>query len=177
MFALTAAVVFFGCMSLLNLVLFVGLVRRLRAGSAGHDSSAGSSAGRSAHVTGIPIGASAPDLGVESLAGRSQLIGIFSTDCGACPDYLPRFRSRATKFDGAAVAILGGSAAKHDIYREQLGSQVTVIADVGAGPMASGPLAAAFEVTKWPSFFIVGPDGLVTASGPDGVRLPVPVAA
>lgn len=177
MYALTVAVVFFSCITLLNLVLFVGLVRRLRSDSTNTGALGGPVTGMPSKVSGLAPGKSAPDLGVAAAAGRDQLVGVFSTDCGACPDYLPRFKSRATSFDGAAIAILGGSAAKHDTYKEQLGPQVITLSDIGAGPMASGPLTEAFEVTSWPSFFIVGPDGIVKASGPDGVQLPVPIAA
>lgn len=167
MYAIVTATVLFGIITLLNLVLTVGLVRKLRAEPvhAAHSSGTGSGG----QPGGLHLGDAAPDLGAFATAGGRTLVGIFSTDCGACPDYLPRFRQRAESFDGAAVAILGGKAPKVDQYRDALGSQVVLVPDAGDGPMASGALTAGFEITVWPSFFLLDEDGTVTAAGTSDV--------
>lgn len=164
MYVLTALVVFFSGITLLNLVLTVGLVRRMRqADSHGHDS-AGEQQG------GLKPGEAAPSLDLaDARAERRTLLGFFSTDCPACPGHLPGFREAADHFDGSAAAVLSGRSEKYELLESGLGGAVQPLYERGDAHMGAGPIIEGFKVDSWPSFFLLDPDGKVEAVGLDAL--------
>ena len=164
MYVLTAVVVFFAGVTLLNLVLTVGLVRRMRTTGGGHEHPEG--------VTqrGLQPGESAPALGLEDVTGeRGTLLAFFSTDCSACPRHLPRFLEAVRGYRGSVAAVLSGRAEKYEFYESELADGVRLAYERGETTMGSGPLISAFGIKSWPAFFLLDPDGKVTAVGLDAL--------
>ena len=168
MYILTAVVVLFCGITLINLVVTVGLVRRLRDGNFGDS-------GPEGNFGGLQPGDAAPDLGLPTEPGLRTFVGFFSTDCKTCPDYLPRFRARAAGFEGRSIAVVSGRAAKYEEYREALGPGILVAEHRGDQHMGSGPLISGFDVQSWPSFFLVAANGNVSATGAKLLDQPFPV--
>jgi len=170
MYILTAVVVLFCGITLIDLVVTVGLVRRLRDGDFG-------SSGPEGNFGGLQPGDAAPDLGLPAEPGLRTFVGFFSTDCKTCPDYLPRFRARAAGFEGRSVAVVSGRAPKYEEYRAALGPGILVAEHRGEQHMGSGPLISGFDVQSWPSFFLVAANGNVSATGTKLLDQPFPVAS
>lgn len=175
--ALSAALVLVGLISLLNLLLTLGLVRRMRelesrpAATAprpsGFVAGPGTAVGPRAtvDVTGRPVPLPDP--------ASLTVIGFFATDCPSCADSMPGFLTRAA---GAgpdrAIAVVTGARDDEDRYVRRLAPTVPVVAD-----QAADELAAAFRVRAYPAFVLLGPDGTVRASGLSLDDLPVTVPA
>lgn len=171
MYILTAVVALFCGISLVHLVFTVALVRRLRAG--GFSDGAG---GPDVNFGGLQPGDAAPDIRAPDAPPARSFVGFFSTDCKTCPTYLPRFRARAGGFEGRAVAVVSGRADHYATYRDALGPDVIVIEHRGEQHMGTGPLITGFNVQSWPSFFLVGSNGHVVATGAKLLDQPFPVA-
>ena len=173
MTVLAIAVTLFGALSLFNLLLMLGLARRLRQGSAepahaaapfpaGTVTSTGGSSKAPALSPGTPL-PHAAELGHE---GRPLLVGLFSSTCKACPEHLPRFREFAEAFPGDAVAVLNGEPAALKSYVAALGPGIRTVTDT----TADGLISDAVELRAWPSFIIADAAGGVRTTGLD-VRL------
>lgn len=171
-YVLTAVVVLFSGVTVLNLVLTVGLVRRMRQDHAHGDHAAGPA------QSGLQPGAPAPLLSTADAGeDRRVLLAFFSTDCSACPEHLPGFRDAATAFGGAVLAVLSGRAQKYGFYESELDGAAELRYERGETPMGSGPTISAFGVRTWPSYFLLDADGTVTAVGLDALERSRTVAA
>ena len=150
-----------------NLVLTVGLIRRMRR-----------SDDHSAHGTRpvpelLPGTAAPAELG--PVAGRT-VVGVFSTECSVCPEQLPDFAEVAREFvrEGAnAVAVLSGEPERLGAYREALGEAPTIIEDCGDGPMGSGPVNRGLRIRALPSYVLLDASGRVEAVGLSLAELPL----
>jgi hypothetical protein len=165
---LTAAVVAVGLVCLLDLVLSVGVIRRLRV-HADHLNrllQVGGPAG------GVPVGetvgaftATTIDgeaVSRELLAGQT-LVGFFSPGCQPCAAQLPRFVDYArasSRRPGRVLAVVDTDGEDGKDYVERL-SRVGPVVVEGH----DGPLQAAFRVTSFPMLYLVGDGGVVVASG------------
>ena len=163
MYVLIALVVLLGGIALVDLVLTVGLVRRLRQFAEGAGSNHGP--GPVAQTTGLQRGAAAPDLGIPDAVGVPALVAFLSTDCSACSDYVPEVRAFAAEFPGIVVAVLSGRAPKYEKYRAALGGRVRVVEYSGRLSAEDDSLINGFEVRSWPSFYMVAADGTVVGTG------------
>ncbi|WP_157436176.1 TlpA disulfide reductase family protein [Actinospica robiniae] len=174
MTVLAIAVTLFGVLSLFNLLLALGLARKLRQGSAepahahapfpagAFASTGGGSSKAPALSAGTPL-PHASELGHD---GRPLLVGFFSSTCKACPEHLPRFREFAETFPGDAVAVLNGDPDALKSYVAALGPGIRNVSDT----TAHGLLSDAVELRAWPSFVIADAGGGVRTTGLD-VRL------
>ncbi|WP_067830078.1 TlpA family protein disulfide reductase [Actinomadura kijaniata] len=161
---LVAAVVLLAVLSLFNLLLTLGVVRRLRRREGETDLI-------------LPAGAAVPEFAAVTAAGETltrdslsgAVVGFFSPDCGACEAQLPKFAQLAAGH--RAVAVLHGGEAETRAHRAVLGEAAEVVVEETGGPMGK-----AFAVSAYPTFALVGPDGTVTASSFDVDRLPLPRA-
>jgi hypothetical protein len=180
---LVVLVVLVGAVAVLNLLLTVGVIRRLRQHSERLSTmsaidapmgemvlSAGERVGEFAESTtdGEPVSR-------ELLSGQT-LVGVFSPDCGACKEQLPKFVSRAAQFAGGrgqVLAVLTGDAEQVEPYRQQLAPVARVVIEA---PM-DGPVASALKVQGWPAYAVLDGAGMVVASGFSIDRLPVVTAA
>ncbi|WP_131737252.1 peroxiredoxin family protein [Actinomadura roseirufa] len=166
---LVAAVVLVGALGLLNLLLTLGVLRRLRA-RAGTSPGGMPSAGTSPALgPGAPVGeftavTSAGDpVSDETLSG---LVGFFSADCDACHALLPGFVERARALGAENVlAVIGG----HD---PETVATLTPVARVILAEPDGGPVARAFRNVWTPSLYMVGEDRRIVASGARFEELP-----
>jgi Redoxin len=170
--ALLVAVLLLTALTVFNLVLVLGVVRRLRA----YETRLGNLAEPPPVSTAMPgepvadFAASTVDgqrLDRASLRGRT-LIGFFSPDCPACHERLGDFRATAARHPGDVLAVVvddGGDVAP---VVGALGGTagVTVVVED-----PDGPVARAFGVRGFPAFVLVGDGGVVESVG---YQVPVP---
>jgi thiol-disulfide isomerase/thioredoxin len=165
-FALWAAVFVLALLSLLNLMLAVGVIRRLRdhtqrldslyerTGNPGSGLEAGEVAGEFEATT-----SEGETLSAASL-GERTLIGFFSPSCGPCKELAPKFAEAAAGRDGVIAVIAG--------FPEEMGDMLdllTPVAKIVSGAPDGGPLAKAFGVEAFPRVFLVDETRTVLAAG------------
>lgn len=175
---LIAAMVLTGMLSVLNLVLTVGVVKRLRehTGILADAANPGTAIG-----AGEPVGEFATStVDGESLV-KADLVGdtlvaFFSTTCEPCEEKLPKFIDFARTLHGGrdqALAVVVGdpSLASWQIADLALVARVVV-------EETDGAVSTAFGVRGYPTVLQVGPgrDGQLVVTE-DKVRLDTPVPA
>lgn len=163
---LTAALVLLGLLTISNLLLTIGIVRRLREHTAQLASLDSAGIGDIA----LPSGSTVQDFtshttdGVEvslSSLPADALVSFFSPSCSACKERLPEFVAYAASHPAdrdSFLAVVAGPAGGNDDLTEQLRPVARVIAEPDQGPVQK-----AFGVTGYPAFVAVK-DGRVTAS-------------
>ncbi|MFF5227959.1 TlpA family protein disulfide reductase [Dactylosporangium sp. NPDC000521] len=170
--ALLVAVLLLTALTLFNLVVVLGVVRRLRA----YENRLGDLA-EPPPVSTATVGEPVADFSASTVDGRrvdrssltgQTLIGFFSPDCPACHERLGDFRAAAARHPGDVLAVVvddGGDPAP------------VVGALTGAGGVAviledpEGPVAGAFGVRGFPAFVLVRDGGVVESVG---YQVPVP---
>lgn len=178
---LAAAVVLVGAIAALDLLLTVGVVRRLREQAdtlRELRTTAGADPGGEVILA---VGGTVADFTASTVSGRildrdgltgATLVGFFSPHCEPCRERLPQFVAYATGFDGAVVAVAAGDPTETaDLVAELAGvAEVVVQAE-------NGPLEKAFGVQGYPALCLLEPGGRVVASGYGLDSLPVPTSA
>ena len=145
------AVVALSLLCLGNLLLTLGLARRIR---------------EEPPAVLLPPGAL-----VDVPLDPPTLVGFFSPGCGPCQERLPDFVARARKAPaGRTLAVVVGDDG--DAMVEQLTGVADVIVEA-----RGGALATAFGVKGFPAFALVGDGGRIEASGTDLTSMPHLVAA
>jgi hypothetical protein len=177
---LTAAGVLAMALCLVNLLLIVGVVRRLRE----HET-------RLAELQELrpamgprflPVGSGVPEFSSatidgkvvshRTLAGGRSVIAFLQSNCRPCHDRLPALRALAAEMPGGRERVMavvtgdGGAAEMIDGLREAV--------QVVSGAQAA-PVVRAFEVTGFPTFYAIE-GGEVRAAGADPRHMAVPVA-
>lgn len=155
MIVLATAVTLFGALSLLNLLLTLGLARRLR-----QSSSLLRPADAELLLPRLGLGAPLPLADRVGQGSRPLLVGFFSAGCKACPDHVAPFRAYAEGFPGEAVAILEGGPEADAKYGPGLGDGIRLVSNATEGE----PLSVAFGLRAWPSFVIVDETGRVRST-------------
>jgi hypothetical protein len=176
------AVVALSLICLLDLVLTVGVVRRLREHAAALDELTGAPA-----EVMKPAGTSIADYAATTVDGEPiarellagpTLVGFFSPRCGPCRERLPEFVARAAGTPaGRVLAVVVGNdrdgAAGGD-------GQAMVAALAGAAPVVlerpGGAVGTAFGVRGFPAFGLVDASGRLVASGAELSSIPLLVA-
>ncbi|MEU0484001.1 hypothetical protein ABZ260_33065 [Streptosporangium sp. NPDC006013] len=168
---LAAAAVLIGLLVVTNLILTVGVVRRLRehtaelaalrnGDSGGSDVAmpAGSSVGGfdATSVAGLPV--------TLATLGDRPLVGFFSPHCQPCKERLPEFIEHATSRPGGRDAVLAVAVGAEEETAE-LVELLRPVATIVVEP-DRGPVQQAFAVTGFPAFVLVE-GGVVVASGFD----------
>ncbi|MBD2891595.1 hypothetical protein amrb99_05010 [Actinomadura sp. RB99] len=174
---LVAAVVLLGVACLLNMLLTMGILRRLRA-DAGRPAAAdlpfelgpGASIGEFAAVTtdGEPVDH-------DVLGG---VVAFLSADCPACHDLLPELVERARRLDRDDVLVVVGGDDPETVRT------LNPVARVVAAEADGGPVARAFRNTWTPALYLVGDRRVLATAGrvgdlpdPPGARRPSGQAA
>ncbi|TDD84924.1 peroxiredoxin family protein [Actinomadura rubrisoli] len=156
---LTAAVVLVGLISVVNLMLTLALVRRLRAGEkaptaphAGPPVALGPGSRPAGFMT---MTTADEPVSSEDLTG---LVGFFSAGCDPCHALAPRFaeHARAVGRDGV-LAVVGGDDA-------ELVAALAPVARVVVEDF-DGPVAMAFKNDWTPALYLIGDDQSVVAAG------------
>ncbi|WP_213452002.1 TlpA family protein disulfide reductase [Rhizomonospora bruguierae] len=167
--ALFVAVLFLAALTLFNLIVVLGVVRRLRS----YETRLGAVAEPplvSTMAAGEQVGdftASTVDDRVVSRAslGGPTLVGFFSPNCPACHERLGDFRAAADGHPGDVLAVVvrdGGDVAP--VLSALAGTDVVI-------EEPEGPLARAFGVRGFPAFIAVREEGVVESVG---FQVPVP---
>lgn len=159
-----------GAVAVLNLLLTVGVIRRLRQHNERLARLAdlgeppppamigeGEQIGEFAATTtdGEPVS--------RDLLSGQTLVGVLSPTCSACKERLPEFVSRAQTFPGGrgqVLAVLAGDPEQVEPYREQLAPVARVVIE----PPMDGPIAAALKVQGFPTFAVLDVEGTVVTS-------------
>ncbi|MET9343729.1 hypothetical protein [Nonomuraea sp. NPDC003804] len=121
---LVAAVVLVGVLCLFNLLLTLGVLRRLRE----HTAELEQLAGRSmlmAYDPGVLVGRTLPEV-----AAGARLVGFFDVGCSTCHERAPQFAEAAGK--QPALAVISGDGAKVDDLLAVLGGAASVITGADA---------------------------------------------
>ncbi len=166
---LAGAMVVFGLLTLLNVALTVGVIRRLRehtAALAALPAGGGDVGGDVALSAGSTVGAftAVDNQGVPvslSTLGTRPLVGFFSPSCGPCKERMPEFIEYAGTRPGGRHGILAvavGTPEETADMVERLGAVATVVIEPDQGPVQK-----AFAVSGFPAVVLVE-DGRVAAS-------------
>ena len=163
-----AALVLFGALVVVNLVLTLGIVRRLRehADLIGRALSGEATADPDAGYFIMRAGSPLPAFSATTVDGAVApntgplLIGFFSSTCSACVQRLPGFIEYAKAFDGRVLGVAVGMPEDVRGIIEDLRPVADVVTE-----LEEGPLAKALKVEGLPAMATVDADGIVTASG------------
>lgn len=164
---LIAFVAVVGVLCAVDLVLSVGIIRRLREHSEalaalrrgpGVMAPAGSAVGPFTAVT--TDGETVSD---DTLTGTPTLVGVFSPGCPACAERMPSFVDAAKNRAGgrsSVLAVLAGREEDVAAERAALEPVARVVID-GSG----GGLTRALSVSGFPAFALVDASRTILASG------------
>ncbi|WP_179266532.1 TlpA family protein disulfide reductase [Asanoa hainanensis] len=173
---LSAAVALVGALCLFDLVLSLGVIRRLREQTHLINQLAASTTGTTA-----PVGATVEEFAATTTSGRvvsrasteeRTLVGFVSPSCAPCQELLPAFEGYARGFAGAVVSVVVGEPDEASEYARRLGQLGEVVVEPSGGPMAT-----AFGVGGLPALCVVDARGRVVASSATVETLPTPVPA
>jgi peroxiredoxin len=177
---LIAAVVVVGALCLVDLLLTLGVIRRLREHTELLSARSGPSMPEQATITAgdRPAAFTAEDTDGEPVDRDSpapRLLGFFSTSCPACTEMLPTFVEHAARFPGGrpqVLAVVAGAPPDiHELTNDLVGVARVVVEE------PQGPVATAFEVTGYPTWCLLDEHGVVRDSGLGFDRLPLAVPA
>src|SRR5882757_10433437 len=176
-----------GLLCLLDLVLTVGVIRRLRE-HAGHLERL-VSAGQSGPMPLLAPGTTVSDFDGVTVDGEAisfesfgdkALVGFFSPGCAPCELLVPEFAARAMRFGGRdhVLAVLN-TAPGRDMskYLRQLEAVARVVVEG-----STGSISGAFRANSFPSVYLLDVAdgaGTVVASGTSLTNIPAagPLAA
>ena len=170
-----AALVVTNVLTLLNLLLLFGVIRRLREQPA-HPGLPGPSA--------LPVGTQVDEFTTADADGRSlrrddlpegTVVGFFSPGCAPCEALVPQFVARAESLPGGretVLAVVVGPAGEAEGYVAQLSPVARVVVE----EPSSGVLARAFHVPGYPTVYQLDGDGRILISDASVDRLVVPTA-
>jgi peroxiredoxin len=166
---LAVAVIIFGALSLLNLWLTFALIHRFARQS---KQLAGMT--RLRPTPRLAPGGKAPEFAAATtvgekktladLTGASSLLGFFSVQCPPCKAAVPEFKQYASSIPGGAsqvLAVISGDAGETTaaLVRD-LADSASVIVEPQQGPVAS-----AFSVLGYPTFYVLDENGRIESSG------------
>lgn len=174
---LIAAVAIVGLLCALDLLLTLGVIRRLRdhttmltAQRRPEDAPQGLPPGER------PAGFSAVTTDGDQVAGTAgmRLVGFFAVWCSVCPGRVPSFLEYVSGNGIARDSVLA-VVADGDSESPPYLAQLADVARVSIEP-SGGAVSAAFKVESFPTFILLDSDGAVQASGWDPAELPAPAA-
>lgn len=169
MTVLAVAVVFIGVLCLLNLLLTLGVIRRLR------EYSETQPAAEPIPVKIAETGSSPAPFDVLLNGGRAfssdrpatwTIVAFFSDTCPACKEGLPTFVKRARELRRDDQLIVSVIAGEGDDSTTELVRVLEPVSGVTVEPY-DGPLAKAFGVGQFPALCMLDESGVVVATGWD----------
>lgn len=169
---LLAAVLVLTALTLANLLLVFGVIRRLRS----HEERLSGLAEPTSATT-LAVGERVADFDATTTTGRMlsrstldgyTLVGILSTTCDACHERLPTFVSTARRHPATIAVVVrdGGDVGGITGHLDGVDGLDIVVED------PDGPMAKAFGVRGFPTFLLIDAEGTVRSQGFD---LPLPV--
>lgn len=179
---LTAAVVLVGALCLLDLVLSLGVIRRLRAHTtliehiltrSTDDPPIRRTGDRVDAFSAVTTGGNVITRETLTESADSVLVAFFSPDCGTCRERLPEFVRKAERWEETIAVVVGEEAEAMDLASSfDLHQVARVVLENPKDP----PMANAFGVRAFPSVCVVDGTGIVLSSDADG-RLHEPTTA
>lgn len=155
-----------GLLVALNLVLTVGLVRRIR----DHTQQLARLNAPTVTEVALPAGAMVKDFVTTSIDGRhiefnelgQTLVGVFSPHCSACEASLPQFTERAAEPTGLPfLAVVAAREGDADALVARMPPTAIVVVESDGGPVQQS-----LGVTGYPAFLLLE-RGVVQASSYD----------
>jgi hypothetical protein len=160
MAVLAVVVIIVGVLCALDLVLTLGVIRRLRehtellSNQSGVGDRVAGPGERVGEFTTLTVDGELVD--PATLTGQT-LVGFFSPSCKPCQEMVPKFVAYARAMPGGREQVLatvvGNTAAAAD-FVEVLSPVARVVVET-----ADGPVGAAFQVRALPAVVMVQPDG------------------
>ena len=181
---LVAAVVLVGALCLLDLLLTLGVVRRLREHTQHLETLLASGSGVSVGTGMLPIGDTARDFAGTTVGGEpvsrgllagETLVAFFSPGCEPCREKLPAFVEYARTLDDGPQRILAVVTGQGDDTHEMIEALTPVARVVVDGHEEQ--IVQAFQVTVFPAFCLVDAEGTLIDGDVDFARLPVPIGS
>lgn len=165
---LIAAVALVGAVSLLDLLLTVGVIRRLRAlnGYAGRARAGGPGL--------LPLGATVTGFSTRTVDGvpitagslaSPTVVGLFSTECGLCGEQAPRLAALVERAGYPSNQVLGvvvGDPSATRPFLDALRERARLVVEP-----VGGPVSAAFSAVTFPTFYLIDAAGTVRAATAD----------
>jgi hypothetical protein len=179
---LSVATALVASISMLNLVLVLGIIRRLREHTA--LLSTRSAGPRQDAAPMLRAGNTVEPFVATATTGETvspasfrdgTIVGFLSVNCPACQVAIPEFVALARDAPGGrenVVAVLIGPPPETAALAAEL-APVALIIQEGV----EGDVARAFQVVGVPSFAVVQQDGLITATSLDPEALLMPIAS
>jgi hypothetical protein len=173
MIYVVAALVLVGAVAVLNLLLTVGVIRRLREHTEALKQLPGAGASRFLG-SGTPL----PPLdGVVTVEGAPVeaspvLVAFFSTTCDPCREKLPDLRDHLREVAapaGDVLVVVEGAKAEAGDFLDALRGLAQIVVEPELGPVAKS-----FAVDGFPTFYAVDPAGRIVVGSHDVPDLPVP---
>jgi thiol-disulfide isomerase/thioredoxin len=164
---LAAGLVLVGALCLFNLVLTVGVVRRLREHG---DSLARLSASGPSPMVRLGPGSEVGDFTATTVDGETitrdlvtGVVAFLSTGCEPCQEMLPRLVDYARAAPGGRVEVLAVIAGD----REEAMEKAAVLAPVARVIVeeSHGPVTVAFQNEWFPALYLLGDEHRLVASG------------
>ncbi|MFC0006837.1 TlpA family protein disulfide reductase [Micromonospora siamensis] len=168
---LWAALAVVGAICLVDLLLTVGVIRRLR-----EHTELISQLNRQPSVQGEitkPAGSEVDTFQVTTIDDRpltrddlrqGMLVAFLSPRCPACEEQRPAFREYLSRHPGGrgeAVTVLLGTPADVAELVDELKDLTQLVIE----PNTDGPLSAAFALSGYPAFCLMGQDGVIAVTG------------
>lgn len=157
---LIAAVVLVGLIGVVNLLLAVGVIKRLREHtellSAG-DRREQPVIGVGEEVTGFSTSTTDDQVLDRDCLDARTLIGFFSPTCRPCREKLPDFIEFARSVPGGRDRVVAAVVGEPDLA-EAMVAELSPVARVVVEDH-NGPLTSAFKVRAYPVAVVVEPDG------------------
>ncbi|TDD25286.1 TlpA family protein disulfide reductase [Nonomuraea diastatica] len=159
---LVAAVGLVGLLCMVNLLLTVGVIRRLRG--------PGTSTPPPTMAEGLSPGTTVPRFAAmttsgepisDELLGAPALVGFFSQGCQPCKELLPLFVERARGTSDAVLAVVAADPGEDSV------ADIGPLAEVArvVTEAHQGPLQAAFRANAYPTVITIDAGGTVAFSG------------
>lgn len=182
MSATAAAVAVLGALCLVNLVLCIGIVRRLREHTEILDARFGDDAAGGGSQVMRSAGSKVDEFATATVDGTSvsraalvgtTTVGIFSPGCVPCQEAMPTFIEQAAdRGRNQVIAVVVGDPEESADYIARLAPVAQVVREEYGGPVTK-----ALGVTGFPAFALVDAEGLVITSGTRITALALPVTA
>lgn len=181
MWILSAAVVIFGVLTTLNLILTLGVLKKLR-----EQGEQLAHAGGKEHQPDpiVERGEVVDDFATTSLDGAAvtragatglRLVAFVSPMCDMCAAQIPNLLDRAAHMPGGRDNVLITVVGKGDDVTEYA-QQFRPLAQVVVEP-GSGAVNRAFRLDRFPAYGLIDAEGRVVTSSDHIDRLDIPVAS